>query len=211
LLVSLIGILAVYDITRSAVIPDEWHFVTNTTMIAVVALFAAAGRLTATELGLLRAHVPAGVRFGLAAAAVVAVALAVAVVTGIIDGSEPEVVGLTGNDVLWRALVEIPIATVVLEELAFRGVMFALLARIVDTRRAFVITAVLFGLWHVPGAADGWSAGALGGVVGTVLVTALAGVVFQMLRQRSRSLVAPALAHWATNSLTLTAVWVASR
>ena len=42
-------------------------------------------------------------------------------------------------------------------------------------------------------------------ILGTVLFTALAGVVFAELRRRSGSLVAPVLLHWATNGLAVVA------
>jgi membrane protease YdiL (CAAX protease family) len=44
-------------------------------------------------------------------------------------------------------------------------------------------------------------------VLGAVLVTACAGLVFCWLRLRSGSLVAPILAHAATNGLALTVAW----
>jgi membrane protease YdiL (CAAX protease family) len=78
---------------------------------------------------------------------------------------------------------------------------------------------VLFGLWHVLPALDvagtstaishdGRPAGrrrVLLTVLGTVVFTALAGVVFAELRRRSGSLVAPLLLHWATNGLAVVA------
>ena len=45
-------------------------------------------------------------------------------------------------------------------------------------------------------------------MAGAVVVTFLAGLVFAWLRLRSRSLVAPVLAHVATNGLALVAAWV---
>jgi membrane protease YdiL (CAAX protease family) len=42
-------------------------------------------------------------------------------------------------------------------------------------------------------------------VAGTVLFTAVAGVVFAELRRRSGSIVAPMLLHWATNGLAVVA------
>ena len=42
-------------------------------------------------------------------------------------------------------------------------------------------------------------------ILGTVVFTALAGVVFAELRRRSDSLVAPVLLHWATNGLAVVA------
>ncbi len=45
----------------------------------------------------------------------------------------------------------------------------------------------------------------------TVAVTLVAGLLFCWLRLRSRSLLAPVLAHLATNTVAFTAVWVVLR
>ena len=115
---------------------------------------------------------------------------------------------------LLTAFVLIPIGTVLLEEVAFRGVLWGLLRRGHRTWVATVVSSVLFGLWHVlPSlglAADNQAIGSTVGkgtsgeaisVLGTVLFTGLAGVVFCELRRRSGSLLASAGLHWATNGL----------
>ena len=112
------------------------------------------------------------------------------------------------------AFVLIPLGTVLFEEVAFRGVLWGLLRRGHRTWVATVISSVLFGLWHVlPSlglAADNQAIGSAVGkgtsgqaisVLGTVLFTGLAGVVFCELRRRSGSLLASAGLHWATNGL----------
>ena len=110
------------------------------------------------------------------------------------------------------AFVTIPFGTVVPEEFAFRGVLWALLRRERGTRFATVVSSVLFGFWHVPSALAGGAAnsvasgvagtsvwGVLGRVAGTVLFTGLSGVVLCELRRRSDSLLAPIGLHWAAN------------
>ena len=124
---------------------------------------------------------------------------------------------------LLTAFVLIPVGTVLLEEVAFRGVLWGLLRRVRGTRTATVVSSVLFGLWHVLpslglaannealGSAVGKStSGQAVSVLGTVLFTSLAGVLFCELRRRSGSLLAPAGLHWATNALGVlaaAAVW----
>jgi uncharacterized protein len=74
------------------------------------------------------------------------------------------------------------------------------------------VSSMLFGLWHVVPALGGGPAndaltGAVGsgvmgtilGVLATVIFTTAAGVVLCYLRQRSDSLLAPILLHWAAN------------
>jgi uncharacterized protein len=109
------------------------------------------------------------------------------------------------------------------EEVAFRGVLWGLLRRGHGTLTATIVSSVLFGLWHVlPSlhlSADNQAIGSAVGkgtsgeaisVLGTVLFTGLAGVVFCELRRRSGSLLASAGLHWATNGLgvlTAAAIW----
>jgi CAAX protease family protein len=86
-----------------------------------------------------------------------------------------------------------------------------------------VITSALFGLWHIqatlatmsdnPGVRglSATAAGRLVVVLGAVVVTFVARLVFGWLRLRSRSLLASALAHVATNGLALAVAWVTVR
>jgi membrane protease YdiL (CAAX protease family) len=207
-IVTTVGILFGYGIARSAVIADSLHFVTNTAMIGVVAAVAAAARLSRDDVGLSTDALRGGLRMG--GLAVIAVGIVVATGVMVIADDSALVrdhVGLSASDVLIQALIEIPIATVLLEELVFRGVLGALFHRIATPWRAVAGSSVLFGLWHVPGA---WSAFDLEGVaslVAVVAVTTVAGVVFQLMKDRTRSLAAPCLAHWATNGLSLLVVW----
>jgi membrane protease YdiL (CAAX protease family) len=128
-------------------------------------------------------------------------------VAGAVAGDAP-----SWPDALLRALVIIPLTTVIPEEYAFRGVLWGLLRRQSGRRVATAVSSALFGLWHVfpalgGGAANDSVAGVLGDgvagavlrVAGTVLFTGLAGVLFCELRARSDSLLAPILLHWAVN------------
>lgn len=122
--------------------------------------------------------------------------------------------GLSGGEVALRVLVTVPFGTVLLEEVAFRGVLFGLILRSRGPLAATLFSSGLFGLWHILpslGLADAKPAlgGAFGhsvlGVIvvdaGAVLFTALAGCLFCELRRRSGSLLAPMGLHWATNAL----------
>jgi membrane protease YdiL (CAAX protease family) len=124
---------------------------------------------------------------------------------------------------LLTSLVLIPVGTVLLEEVAFRGVLWGLLRRAYGTVTATVVSSLLFGLWHVlPSlglASDNRAITATVGtgrsgqvitVLGTMAFTAGAGVVFCELRRRSGSVLAPAGLHWAVNGLAVlasAAVW----
>ncbi|WP_327134521.1 CPBP family intramembrane metalloprotease [Streptomyces sp. NBC_01343] len=93
-----------------------------------------------------------------------------------------------------------------MEEIAFRGVLYGLVRRDRGAVWATAVSSVLFGLWHVPpslhpatakpavGSVVGQSGpGAALAVLGAVLFTAAAGVLFCELRRRSGSLLAVAV------------------
>ncbi|WP_234346128.1 CPBP family intramembrane glutamic endopeptidase [Streptomyces sp. NRRL F-5755] len=121
--------------------------------------------------------------------------------------------GLTGGQVALRVLIAVPVGTVLLEEVAFRGVLYGLVLRARGAAWATVVSSGLFGLWHVlpslglvvdkPALTPlfGRSAGgAVIAVVAAVLFTGVAGVLFCELRRRSGSLLAPMGLHWAVNA-----------
>jgi membrane protease YdiL (CAAX protease family) len=110
---------------------------------------------------------------------------------------------------LIAALVILPIRTVILEELLFRGFLWGILAKQKTELFATLVSSLLFGLWHVlPSRNIGDKA--FSGVdltiseplviIGIVFATFLAGVVFSELRRRTRSLLPAIAAHWAINA-----------
>lgn len=131
---------------------------------------------------------------------------------------------LTGSRLMFQALVEVPFGTVLLEEIAFRAVLFSMLARRCGLVWGIVISAVLFGLWHVlPSIGTHEQNPALGSVVGqgrrgnilavalSVLTTTIASVIFAGLRIVSGSVLVPMGLHWATNGLGYAFSWLLIR
>ena len=182
--------------------------------VALLGLARVAG-LSWDELGLGRAAAGRGLRW--AAVIVGAVALGYVVVLGLPGLDEvlvDERTPTTMADAALEAFVVIPARTVLLEEVAFRGVLWGLLAKASGPRVATGVSSLVFGVWHVlpatgfaasnqaAGDVLGRSAGATAVVVvGTVLVTGVAGLLLAELRRRSGSLLAPIGLHWAANGL----------
>jgi len=191
-------------------------------LVACLVAIARGQGLTAADLGLARSTWPAGLRWGAAAAALVGTAYALAYVTGPVREALPDGEGGLGRAALWTVLVVIPLGTVLPEELAFRGLLLALLGRRYGVLAGALLSSGLFGLWHVVPSLGGGTANAtMASVVGadaagtvvrvviTVVFTSLAGVVLCYLRLRSDSLLAPVLAHWTVNGLGVIATLVA--
>jgi membrane protease YdiL (CAAX protease family) len=127
---------------------------------------------------------------------------------------------LSAQQLLWRVLVRVPFGTVLLEETAFRGVLWAMIRRRHGTAWATAVSSLLFGVWHLLpsrglGRSNAAVAAAFGSgpatVVAAVAAMAVAGAVLCGLRQRSGSLLAPAAVHWAINSFGYTLAWAAPR
>jgi uncharacterized protein len=208
--------------------PRRTHLVTGPLAAAALLLVGRSAGLSWAELGLARDALVRGVWYGAVAAVLVAVgygiALAIPATRGAFRDSRYQV---GAGSALYTAVVAVPLTTVVFEEVAFRGVLWGLLAHDHGTSWATGLSSVLFGLWHVlPALAAARTNAALraGGpdsrrrllvtVLGTVAFTIVAGVVFAELRGRSDSLLAPIGLHWATNGLGVLAaarVWAISR
>jgi len=222
-LVIVIAVLAVVNVVDVRV-PHAALVLGPAGAAGLLALARWAG-LSWAELGLGAGIWRRGVRWALAAIGVVAVVFAAGAALPLTRSAFRD----TRYDFGWghallTAFVLIPVGTVLFEEVAFRGVLWGLLRRRHGTVVATVVSSALFGLWHVlPSvglAADDQAIGATVGsgssgqavsVLGTVLFTALAGVVFCELRRRSGSLLAPVGLHWATNALGVlaaSAIWM---
>ena len=197
------------------------HLLSSTTwlgpVVAVALLaFARWNGLSWSQLGLHRDRLRSGLSWGLGAVGLVALVYLVGVFVPLTRPAFLDAryhLGLHGA--LFAAFVVIPLGTILLEEVAFRSVLWGMLARHATTWRVLLISSALFGLWHIlpslhvatanQGIGDavvgaGRAAGVLV-IAGIVIFTALGGVVAGELRRRSGSVLASAGMHWATNSL----------
>lgn len=120
------------------------------------------------------------------------------------------------SGLLWQLMIGIPLGTVVLEEIAFRGVLPALMGG--SFWPGAVLSSALFGAWHILpaiglGATNAGVGSAIGGLSGSVQVglvvlgTGAAGLLLLAQRRWSGHLVTPALAHMATNMLGAFIAW----
>jgi len=206
------------------------HFTTAWASIATVPI--AAGVLVAmmrrrgmrwSELGLSPRHWKRGTLYSLAAILLVLTVVAVGIALPFTRQFFLSERYATVSGALVASMIIIPLQTVIPEELAFRGVLHGTLERLWGARGVFAAGSMLFGLWHVA-SSFGLTAGNAGlsaflgagllaqiaGVVGAVIATAAAGVVFTWLRRRSGSILAPIALHWSLNgagALAAALVW----
>ena len=132
--------------------------------------------------------------------------------------------GQSAHDVLRRGLVVIPFGTVLLEEVAFRGVLLGVPHVDCGAVWAVLVSSVAFGLWHIlPSLGIHTTNAGVGAVLGagrraqvatvtlSILGTAVAGGVFCLLRLGSGSLITPMALHWSVNGFGLFFAWLALR
>lgn len=211
---STVVLLVFWNLIGRGMVPDSVRPWTNLALGMVIAGIGLAAGLGFDGLGLARERLGVGVLYG---------GIVMVIIAGVLAGASglsatSHLFATPRTDVsasrLWfEALVTIPLGTVVLEELAFRGTLLGLAMRRMSTRTAVIGVSVLFGLWHLQGVITS-TTGGVGRValacLGTFAATFGAGLGFSWLRLRSGSLVAPVLAHIGTNSIALVIAWYAT-
>jgi uncharacterized protein len=202
-----VGVLAARNVSVP-LLPAATYIPVNLALGAGLVAVARTAGTTLTQLGLAGRHLRSGLRWGAAAGgaavAVMATGAALPFTRGFFEDERVQIDNGLG-ELAYQVLVRIPLGTVVFEEVAFRGVLLALLMQRMSTRSAVLVNSALFGLWHVVptlGAANTNGISGLaqaGTVAGAVVVTSVGGVVFCALRLRSGHLAAPVLLHLAFN------------
>lgn len=206
--------LAIYNVIQNKAIPER-HYV-RANLLATLALVTLARRhgCTLGDLGLAprqwRYGLISGAKAGLASLAVLIAAASHPVLRGYLR--DARAAGHDRRSILYRAVIRFPLGTALFEEVAFRGVVYAMWRRAGATPlRASAVTAMAFASWHFLPAARALVGNPLqerlstrrahvGVVAAGAVVTGLASLVLTWLRVRSSSVVAPWLLHASVNS-----------
>jgi uncharacterized protein len=171
--------------------------------------------LSWSELGLCRRSWGRGAAYAAVAVALVAAVYAIAAALPVTRVAFADVrYEMPVHKAVFTAFVVIPVGTVLMEELAFRGVLLGLVTRHRGHRWGLMLSSVTFGAWHilpslsldhanaaVHAVAGAGTRGQVGSVLAAVVFTALAGGLLAELRRRSGSILAAAGLHWAVNAL----------
>jgi membrane protease YdiL (CAAX protease family) len=216
-----LGLLLAWNVFANLAVPDWLDVPVN--LAAAAGLVLIARRLADaswSDLGLTSQHLLNSLRLR----ALIVTAVATLVVLASLASPIREVLGdgrfsdVGDGEMAYQTLVRIPLATAFAEELAFRGVLVAVLLMWMSPLRALLVSSALFGLWHIlPGIAaldttstlEAGESGAsmVSAVAGQVLITAIAGAAFCWLRLRSGHLAASVLAHWGLNGVAYFVGW----
>ncbi len=202
-------VLVAHNLLGNLLLSQELYVPVNLAVAAVLLLIARRSGISWAEMGVGRSSVGRGAALGGAAFLLVGIVLVIAALVPATRHlfEDQRVAKVTGPTLAYQALVRIPLGTVVLEEVAFRGALLALLGRVTSTGAAVAWSSAMFGLWHVVPTIEALRANQLApdvpALTAAVVATGAAGAVFCWLRLRSGSLIAPALAHVGTNSVAL--------
>ena len=131
---------------------------------------------------------------------------------------------MTRRELFKDVLVDVPIGIAVLEELAFRGLLFSALRRHLPAKWAIIGSAAGFAAWHLTVTATSAAQSNLStaarlpaflrpfvvplAVVGGMLTTGVAGATFAWLRERTGNLAGPIVAHWLVDGVMIAALWL---
>ena len=159
--------------------------------LSVVGAARAAG-YGVDELGLSASKARSGLRYGGLASVIPLAGYAITLSVPALRRRVPTGDGVT--DFAGWVGFRIPVGTVAHEELLFRSVLSAMMRRAWPPATAHVLHAATFGLWHVRAARIAGD-----GVAASVLLTGTSAWLFEWLRRRSGSGVAPALLHLSVN------------
>src|SRR5438067_2935358 len=144
-----VAVLAVFAVARSFGLLGP-AVLSVSILTAVLVLIAWSAGATRADLGLGRADMGAGLRYGAGAFGVVLLVLVVAAVIPLTNGFlHDSRAQISGGRLLYELGVSIVLLTAIPEEFAFRGVLLGSGLRLWGPWRASLITSALFGLWHI--------------------------------------------------------------
>lgn len=224
-LLVVVGTLIISNVVANRVIPSWAYVPWNCTMALLITVVALRmDHHSLDDLGMARRKIPAGLRLGGAFSGILLAGYVVGVLlpwTRELFQDDRADVGVA--PLLQRIFIAVPLGTVLLEEVAFRGVLPAMFkGRLANRARPHLIadmcSAVLFGLWHI---LPSWNLNETNSsfaflpdpldqalvITGGVLGTAAVGMFFSWMRNRSDSLAAPILLHTTSNSAGYLFAW----
>jgi membrane protease YdiL (CAAX protease family) len=222
---SVAAAMVTANVVGNTIVPDALYVPFNAASAAAALYLARRGGATESDLAIRPDRLGRGAVVGAEATGVIAAVVGAGIALRATRGFfiDERVVAARPHRLFYEAFIRIPFGTALHEEILFRSVAFGTLVRRTSPLTAAAVSSALFGLWHIiptlqtlplnPAGAHFESRRArAGAVTGGVVGTGLAGFVFVWLRLRSNSIVAPIMAHIATNSIAyLSAAAVARR
>ncbi|MFD0853441.1 CPBP family intramembrane glutamic endopeptidase, partial [Actinomadura adrarensis] len=145
-----VAVLAAANVLNNRLAPGA-YVVTCICAATALLLLARWDGCTWSDLGLGRDSIRRGLAWAGVAALIVLVVYTVAALLPLVRTvfEDDRAGGANVPRTLWNVLVRIPLGTVLLEETAFRGVLYAMLARRYGVAKAIAASSLAFGFWHI--------------------------------------------------------------
>ncbi|MGD9891193.1 MAG: lysostaphin resistance A-like protein [Dehalococcoidia bacterium] len=202
-------------------LPGHVQLPANLAAAGLAALLARRAGVAWEDQGLHPRDVPRGARAGITVASTLATITAAGLLAPGAGGfyQDERIVRASTRQMVYQVFVRIPFATALPEEVIFRGSLLGLLTRRRSPVAAAALSSLLFGLWHIlptfdriptnPGTrhAHGDPRRTALVLAGHVTSTTLMGLGLSWLRLRSKSTVAPILAHATPNAVGFLGGW----
>ena len=215
-LALILGLVFYANIISNEVLDPVWHIPFHLGILGIALVIARAAGTTWTAMGLRPDRAVRGLKVGGAVIGIIAAGIAIAIAIPATRElfMDERIIDATVGSVLFQALVRVPLATALYEEVLFRGIVFGMLMHRHKPIVAGILTSVLFGFWHIlptldtiqtnpAGDAFSGAAGLAIAILGSVLGTAAAGIGFLLVRLYANSTWASVLMHIGTNSVAM--------
>jgi membrane protease YdiL (CAAX protease family) len=210
--------------------PERAYLFANPVVLLAMLLYAAKrpGGLRAT--GVRCANLPGSVARGLGAGALLSVVPLLFFRKPVVLDTPLEfgpIANMSGRELLLDVAVRVPVNIALMEEMAFRGLLYDSLRVRYSERIALLGSAAAFAGWHFAVtyaavkqtnlAASARLPGVLRpfilpiAVLGGMLSTAFAGLAIALLRKHTGNLAASVAAHWLVDSLLIISLWYGQR
>ncbi len=221
-IVAVLALLAVSNVVQNLVITG-WAYVPWN--LAVAGAIVVLGRRVTSLEDMGFANWRAGAVWGGVQFAVISVLLSMAILVPVFDELfRDRNAGESTLQWFYIAVVRIPLGTVLLEEIAFRGVLPALFSRKGSVVGGSILASMWFALWRVlpevhtssaSNTAERWLGQGVisttAGVIWVLIGTFVGGLFWCFVRYRSGSLLSSFLGHLATSSMAYTIAFAVSR
>ena len=219
-------LVAASNVALNRAVPRRFEIPAGLCAGGAMLLLAKRVGANATRQGLSGSAAPRGLRVGAAVAAPISAAMLLGAALPVSRHfyENEAVLGGSAGDLAYQWLARIPLATAVTEELVFRSGLEGILVLRRAPVQAALISATLFGAWHVLPTIDRMQAntaaldkrGSMPRERARVLVTAVAATSvaslgLSWLRDRTQSVIAPIIVHAAVNISGMLGVWLAAR
>ncbi len=111
------------------------------------------------------------------------------------------VMGAVGPQAMARRFIANTFQNGFFEEFLFRGALQSRLSRLMSEPRAWMVQALVFGLWHLRANTEMMDGSLAAGLAVCIVSQFVTGLAFGYVFRRTRNLIAPSVAHVATNVL----------